>query len=61
MLVTGLLGAMTTFSTFSLETVMLFQKQSWIPAIANIGLNLTLGVAAVIAGGLLARQLAKIG
>ena len=60
MLVTGLLGAMTTFSTFSLETVILFQRESWVPALANIALNLTLGVAAVIAGGLIARQLAKI-
>lgn len=61
MLVTGFLGAMTTFSTFSLETVILLQKESWVPAVGNIGLNLVLGVVAVLAGGVLARQLAKIG
>ena len=60
MLVTGLLGAMTTFSTFSLETIILLQRESLVPALANVALNLSLGIGAVLAGGLIARQLAKI-
>lgn len=33
-LTTGLLGGFTTFSAFSLETVLMVQKSAWVPAIA---------------------------
>jgi CrcB protein len=36
----GLLGAFTTFSTFSLETLLLIQQGDWLKAIINVGLNL---------------------
>ena len=35
----GLLGAFTTFSTFSLDTLLLMQQQEWVKAILNILLN----------------------
>lgn len=36
----GFLGAFTTFSTFSLDTLLLFQQGFWIKAGLNIMLNL---------------------
>lgn len=38
----GLLGAFTTFSTFSLDTVLLLQHGDWLKAIANVLLNVLL-------------------
>lgn len=38
----GLLGAFTTFSTFSLDTVLLLQQGDWLKAIANVLLNVLL-------------------
>lgn len=38
----GLLGALTTFSTFSNETLLLLQKGDWLKAILNVVLNLSL-------------------
>ncbi|MDZ7904120.1 MAG: fluoride efflux transporter CrcB [Rheinheimera sp.] len=38
----GILGAFTTFSTFSMDTVLLLQQGSWFKAGANIVLNLVL-------------------
>lgn len=35
----GLLGAFTTFSTFSMDTLLLLQQQEWFKAILNILLN----------------------
>lgn len=35
----GLLGAFTTFSTFSLDTVLLFQQGATIKALVNVFLN----------------------
>jgi len=35
----GLLGAFTTFSTFSMDTLLLIQQQEWFKAILNILLN----------------------
>ncbi len=51
---TGFLGALTTFSTFELESYVLLEKGRVIPAIAYILGNLILGMLAV----LLARAIA---
>ena len=49
-LTTGLLGGFTTFSTFAPESVVLWERGQWMPAIAYIGLSVFLSIAAVIAG-----------
>ncbi len=50
LVLTGLLGGFTTFSTFSNESFALLHKgQTWL-ALANIGGQLVLGLAAVWAG-----------
>jgi CrcB protein len=48
--VTGLLGALTTFSTFSWETLFLMQENLWTKALLNIGLNLFLSIGATFLG-----------
>jgi len=57
LLITGLLGALTTFSTFSLETVTMLQGGLWGRAVGNIALNATLCIAATILGMMLFRKL----
>jgi CrcB protein len=47
---TGFCGALTTFSTFGFETVRLLEEGSWLEALANIGLSLGAGMAAVGVG-----------
>lgn len=56
-LVTGVLGGFTTFSAFSLETLLLLREGSALLALANIALNLLLSLAACALGLLLARSL----
>lgn len=48
--VTGFAGGLTTFSTFSVETVQLAGTGRWRAAAANVAANLALGVAAATAG-----------
>lgn len=54
---TGFLGAYTTFSTFSYETVSLFQQGLVAAAILYVGASLVLGLAGVIAGTVVAHAL----
>lgn len=53
--ITGLLGAFTTFSTFSYETWNLFREGSGFPAVLNLGIHIIFGLAAVWMGSILAR------
>jgi CrcB protein len=54
-LTTGLIGAYTTFSTFSLETFRMFEDGASGAALANIGLSLALGLVTVWLGVSLGR------
>lgn len=51
----GFLGAFTTFSTFSLEIVSLFNQQAWLTALSYLSLSCLLGILALAAGIGLAR------
>jgi CrcB protein len=42
----GLLGAYTTFSTFTVDTAGLIERRRWGPAAANVGASLAAGLAA---------------
>jgi fluoride exporter len=56
-LTTGLMGAYTTFSTFSLETFRLMEDGSYAAAGLNVAGNLALGLLAVALGVSLGRAL----
>ena len=49
-LVTGLLGSLTTFSTFGYETLSLIKEQQTIGAVSNVAANLVVGLLAVVLG-----------
>jgi fluoride exporter len=57
LLTTGFCGGLTTFSTFSFETLRLLEDQQWGAAAGNAALNVTICMAAVYAGTMLARLL----
>ena len=55
LVMTGLLGAFTTFSTFSVETLALLHAGRWLAGAANVVLGVALCLAAAWLGTLLVR------
>jgi CrcB protein len=47
---TGLIGAYTTFSTFSFDTVALLERGRWAPAVVNVTVSVGAGLAAAACG-----------
>lgn len=57
----GVLGAFTTFSTFSYETVALLQEGQWLRAGLYMGGSVVLGLIAMVAGMAMATAFARAG
>ena len=57
LVITGMLGALTTFSTFSLETVTMLQSGLWGRVVTNITLNVVLCVMATMIGMMVFKRL----
>ena len=53
----GVLGSYTTFSTFSIETLVLIEQGDLLKAITNILLSVVICISAVWAGAYFAKQL----
>lgn len=52
-ILTGMCGGLTTFSTFSVETIQLMTHQRWGVASVNVGANLVVGFGVCLAGFLI--------
>lgn len=59
-LAVGVLGALTTFSTFSVEVVNLVQQGTLGKALLHVGLNVVISIAAVVAAMVLVNSLSNI-
>jgi len=59
-LTVGLLGGLSTFSAFSMETVVMLERGQYIHALGNILLNVGLCVMLVFAGLALAKMAVKV-
>lgn len=57
LLLIGFLGGYTTFSSFSIETLNLFESGAWVSGLLNILLSVTLCITCVWIGVLGGRQL----
>ncbi len=54
---TGMMGALTTFSTFSVETFGYMRQSNYLLAFLNIGLNVAVTLCAVWLGFIIAKSL----
>lgn len=59
-LTVGFLGALTTFSTYGMETITLFRNGQYGAAVLNIVLSNVIGIALVVAGIFVARVMIKV-
>ncbi len=57
LVITGMLGALTTFSTFSLETLTMLQGGLWGRVTMNVTLNVVLCITATMFGMMLFKRL----
>ena len=57
LLVTGMLGAFTTFSAFSLDTLLLIEHGHWGRAVVNVLVNVTLCLALAALGMWIGRSI----
>lgn len=57
LILVGVLGAFTTFSTFALDTLLLIQHGALVRAMANVLVSVSVCIAAAYLGMLVARQL----
>lgn len=57
-LVVGVLGGFTTFSSFSLDTILLFEKGAYLPAVSYVTASFVLSLGGTVAGLWLIRQFA---
>jgi fluoride exporter len=57
LLITGLLGSLTTFSTFAFESISLFRNGESVAAMMNVGGQLFIGLIAVFLGMALAKAI----
>ncbi len=55
----GVLGAFTTFSTFSLENFNLIREGQWQMVLVNVGVSVVVGIGLVFAGYYAAKGLVK--
>jgi CrcB protein len=53
-LMTGLVGGLTTYSSFNYETTMLFRQGAWLSGAVNVGLTLSACFCAGLAGAFVA-------
>jgi CrcB protein len=59
-LMTGLMGGLTTYSSFNYETTQFFQDRAWVSGMLNFGLTVVACFAAGLAGSAIARRLAAV-
>jgi CrcB protein len=56
-LITGFLGALTTYSTFSLESVLMLQNGLYLKAVSNVSANVLLCILATVVGMMVFRKI----